>query len=168
MASLPAQFDVRRIYRDYGEPMKEMAGFIVRWNPRPICRHVCWSNMGKFIAVGLDRYTGKFRGLSGIPAFVGLALLSSFLCMFIASGSAIWSILAPFSYQCLCYLAFTGICAILFRIADSSTSIALAPVSPFCPTVSWIPATLQTRRETGYLLFVSLALSAYLFWWYGC
>ncbi len=35
-------------------------------------------------------------GLSGIPAFVGLALLSSFLCMFIASGSAIWSILAPF------------------------------------------------------------------------
>ncbi len=41
-------------------------------------------------------------------------------------------------------------------------SLALGRIS-FCSTVSWIPATLQTRRETGYLLFVSLALSTYLF-----
>lgn len=116
--------------------------------------------MGKFIAVGLTDIL-ESSGLSGIPAFVGLALLSSFLCMFIASGSAIWSILAPFSYRCLCYLLSPGICANplsycrLIRIAFS------AGIS-FCSTVSWIPATLQTRRETGYLLFVSFALSTYL------
>lgn len=41
--------------------------------------------------------------------------------------------------------------------------IAFSASISFCSTVSWIPATLQTRRETGYLLFVSLALSTYLF-----
>lgn len=45
----------------------------------------------------------------------------------------------------------------------ASIRIAFSAGISFCPTVSWIPATLQTRRETGYLLFVSLALSAYLF-----
>lgn len=42
-------------------------------------------------------------------------------------------------------------------------NFSLVAVISFCSTVSWIPATLQTRRETGYLLFVSLALSTYLF-----
>lgn len=40
--------------------------------------------------------------------------------------------------------------------------IAFSAGISFCSTVSWIPATLQTRRETGYLLFVSFALSTYL------
>ncbi len=101
-------------------------------------------------------------GLSGIPAFVGLALLSSFLCMFIASGSAIWSILAPIFVPMYMLLGFhPAFAQILFRIADSSV-LPLAPVSPFVP-LFLDSCTLQTRRETGYLLFVSLALSAYLF-----
>ncbi len=144
------------------EPMKEMAGFIVM--VFPLAQFVAmfnWSNMGKFIAVGLTDILESSGG-SGIPAFVGLALLSSFLCMFIASGSAIWSILAP-DFRTNVYATWLspGICANplsycrLIRIAFS------AGIS-FCSTVSWIPATLQTRRETGYLLFVSLALSAYL------
>lgn len=139
------------------EPMKEMAGFIVM--VFPLAQFVAmfnWSNMGKFIAVGLTDIL-ESSGLSGIPAFVGLALLSSFLCMFIASGSAIWSILAPIFVPMFMLLGFhPAFAQILFRIAFS------AGIS-FCSTVSWIPATLQTRRETGYLLFVSLALSTYLF-----
>ncbi len=105
------------------EPMKEMAGFIVM--VFPLAQFVAmfnWSNMGKFIAVGLTDIL-ESSGLSGIPAFVGLALLSSFLCMFIASGSAIWSILAPFSYQCLCYLAFTR------HLRKSSFVL---PTHPYC------------------------------------
>ncbi|EGI37210.1 aminobenzoyl-glutamate transport protein [Escherichia coli TA271] len=61
--------------------------------------------MGKFIAVGLTDIL-ESSGLSGIPAFVGLALLSSFLCMFIASGSAIWSILAPIFVPMFMLLGF--------------------------------------------------------------
>lgn len=88
--------------------------------------------MGKFIAVGLTDIL-ESSGLSGIPAFVGLALLSSFLCMFIASGSAIWSILAPIFVPMFMLLGFhPAFAQILFRIADSSV-LPLAPVSPFVP-----------------------------------
>ncbi|MWR77198.1 p-aminobenzoyl-glutamate transporter, partial [Escherichia coli] len=103
------------------EPMKEMAGFIVM--VFPLAQFVAmfnWSNMGKFIAVGLTDIL-ESSGLSGIPAFVGLALLSSFLCMFIASGSAIWSILAPIFVPMFMLLGFhPAFAQILFRIADSS------------------------------------------------
>lgn len=115
------------------EPMKEMAGFIVM--VFPLAQFVAmfnWSNMGKFIAVGLTDIL-ESSGLSGIPAFVGLALLSSFLCMFIASGSAIWSILAPIFVPMFMLLGFhPAFAQILFRIADSSV-LPLAPVSPFVP-----------------------------------
>jgi aminobenzoyl-glutamate transport protein len=115
------------------EPMKEMAGFIVM--VFPLAQFVAmfnWSNMGKFMAVGLTDVL-ETAGLSGVPAFVGLALLSSLLCMFIASGSAIWSILAPIFVPMFMLLGFhPAFAQILFRVADSSV-IPLAPVSPFVP-----------------------------------
>ncbi|MCS2147355.1 p-aminobenzoyl-glutamate transporter [Scandinavium manionii] len=115
------------------EPMKEMAGFIVM--VFPLAQFVAmfnWSNMGKFMAVGLTDVL-ESAGLGGVPAFVGLALLSSLLCMFIASGSAIWSILAPIFVPMFMMLGFhPAFAQILFRVADSSV-IPLAPVSPFVP-----------------------------------
>ncbi|MFQ7389686.1 MAG: AbgT family transporter [Escherichia sp.] len=48
--------------------------------------------------------------------------------MFIASGSAIWSILAPFVPMFMLF-GFRSAFKILFRIADSSV-LPLAPVSP--------------------------------------
>lgn len=129
------------------EPMKEMAGFIVM--VFPLAQFVAmfnWSNMGKFIAVGLTDIL-ESSGLSGIPAFVGLALLSSFLCMFIASGSAIWSILAPIFVPMFMLLGFhPAFAQILFRIADSSV-LPLAPVSPlFHYFLDSCNATNQTRN----------------------
>nr|WP_322355398.1 AbgT family transporter [Klebsiella quasipneumoniae] len=91
-----------------------------------------WSNMGRFMAVGLTDLL-ESAGMNGVPAFVGLALLSAFLCMFIASGSAIWSILAPIFVPMFMLLGFhPAFTQILFRIADSSV-LPLAPVSPFVP-----------------------------------
>ena len=88
--------------------------------------------MGKFMAVGLTDLL-ESAGMNGVPAFVGLALLSAFLCMFIASGSAIWSILAPIFVPMFMLLGFhPAFAQILFRIADSSV-LPLAPVSPFVP-----------------------------------
>lgn len=114
-------------------PMREMAGFIVM--VFPLAQFVAmfsWSNMGRFMAVGLTDVL-ESSGLDGIPAFVGLALLSSLLCMFIASGSAIWSILAPIFVPMFMLMGFhPAFAQILFRIADSSV-LPLAPVSPFVP-----------------------------------
>jgi p-aminobenzoyl-glutamate transporter AbgT len=94
--------------------------------------------------------------MNGVPAFVGLALLSAFLCMFIASGSAIWSILAPIFVPMFMLLGFhPAFAQILFRIADSSV---LAPVSPFVPL--FLGFLQRYRPDANWnLLLAGLALS---------
>jgi aminobenzoyl-glutamate transport protein len=115
------------------DPMKSMAGFIVM--VFPLSQFVAffnWSNMGKFMAIGLTDVLENL-GMTGIPAFVGLIFLSALLCMFIASGSAIWSILAPIFVPMFMLLGFhPAFAQIVFRVADSSV-IPLAPMSPFVP-----------------------------------
>lgn len=115
------------------DPMKAMAGFIVM--VFPLSQFVAffnWSNMGKFMAIGLTDVLENL-GMTGIPAFLGLIFLSAFLCMFIASGSAIWSILAPIFVPMFMLLGFhPAFAQIVFRIADSAV-IPLAPMSPFVP-----------------------------------
>lgn len=115
------------------DPMKSMAGFIVM--VFPLSQFVAffnWSNMGKFMAIGLTDVLENL-GMTGIPAFLGLIFLSALLCMFIASGSAIWSILAPIFVPMFMLLGFhPAFAQIVFRIADSSV-IPLAPMSPFVP-----------------------------------
>lgn len=115
------------------EPMKSMAGFIVM--VFPLAQFVAffnWSNMGKFMAIGLTDVL-ETAGVSGAPAFLGLMFLSAFLCMFIASGSAIWSILAPVFVPMFMLLGFhPAFAQMIFRIADSAV-LPLAPMSPFLP-----------------------------------
>lgn len=115
------------------DPMKSMAGFIVM--VFPLSQFVAffnWSNMGKFMAVGLTDML-EAAGMSGAPAFLGLMFLSAFLCMFIASGSAIWSILAPIFVPMFMLLGFhPAFAQMIFRIADSAV-LPLAPMSPFLP-----------------------------------
>lgn len=115
------------------DQMKSMAGFIVM--VFPLSQFVAffnWSNMGKFMAIGLTDVLENL-GMTGIPAFLGLIFLSALLCMFIASGSAIWSILAPIFVPMFMLLGFhPAFAQIVFRVADSSV-IPLAPMSPFVP-----------------------------------
>lgn len=115
------------------DPMKNMAGFIVM--VFPLSQFVAffnWSNMGKFMAIGLTDVLENL-GMTGVPAFIGLMFLSAFLCMFIASGSAIWSILAPIFVPMFILLGFhPAFAQIVFRIADSAV-LPLAPMSPFLP-----------------------------------
>ena len=112
---------------------EEHGGFIVM--VFPLSQFVAffnWSNMGKFMAVGLTDML-ESAGMTGAPAFIGLMFLSAFLCMFIASGSAIWSILAPIFVPMFMLLGFhPAFAQMIFRIADSSV-LPLAPMSPFLP-----------------------------------
>ncbi|MBD8162762.1 p-aminobenzoyl-glutamate transporter [Erwinia persicina] len=115
------------------EPMKSMAGFIVM--VFPLAQFVAmfnWSNMGTFMAVGLTDLLEQMA-MTGAPAFIGLMFLSAFLCMFIASGSAIWSILAPIFVPMFMLLGFhPAFAQMIFRIADSAV-LPLSPMSPFLP-----------------------------------
>ncbi|MCX8957857.1 p-aminobenzoyl-glutamate transporter [Erwinia psidii] len=148
------------------DPMKSMAGFIVM--VFPLSQFVAffnWSNMGKFMAVGLTDLLEK-AGMTGVPAFVGLMFLSAFLCMFIASGSAIWSILAPIFVPMFMLLGFhPAFAQMIFRIADSAV-LPLAPMSPFLPLFLGFLQRYRKDAQLGtyYMLIVPYPLVFFSAW----
>ncbi|MFV8982652.1 p-aminobenzoyl-glutamate transporter [Serratia fonticola] len=148
------------------EPMKNMAGFIVM--VFPLSQFVAffnWSNMGKFMAIGLTDLL-EAAGMSGAPAFLGLMFLSAFLCMFIASGSAIWSILAPIFVPMFMLLGFhPAFAQMIFRIADSSV-LPLAPMSPFLPLfLGFLQRYLKDAKlGTYYVLIMPYPLVFFAVW----
>ncbi|MFS2223251.1 p-aminobenzoyl-glutamate transporter [Pantoea sp. B65] len=148
------------------EPMKNMAGFIVM--VFPLSQFVAffnWSNMGKFMAIGLTDLL-EAAGMSVTSAFLCLMFLSAFLCMFIASGSAIWSILAPIFIPIFMLLGLhPAFAQMIFRIADSAF-IPLAPTSPF---LALFLSFLQRYRKgaqlgTYYMLIMPYPLVFFAAW----
>ncbi|GAA3583269.1 p-aminobenzoyl-glutamate transporter [Gibbsiella greigii] len=148
------------------DPMKNMAGFIVM--VFPLSQFVAffnWSNMGKFMAIGLTDML-EAAGMSGAPAFLGLMFLSAFLCMFIASGSAIWSILAPIFVPMFILLGFhPAFAQMIFRIADSSV-LPLAPMSPFLPLFLGFLQRYRKDAQLGtyYMLIIPYPLVFFSVW----
>ncbi|PHM50730.1 p-aminobenzoyl-glutamate transporter [Xenorhabdus miraniensis] len=148
------------------DPMKSMAGFIIM--VFPLAQFVAffnWSNMGKFMAIGLTDIL-ETLGMTGVPAFIGLMFLSSFLCMFIASGSAIWSILAPIFVPMFVLLGFhPAFAQIIFRISDSAV-LPLAPLSPFLPLfLGFLQRYYQNAKlGTYYTLILPYPLVFYAVW----
>ncbi|MBE5253468.1 p-aminobenzoyl-glutamate transporter [Mixta mediterraneensis] len=148
------------------DPMKNMAGFIVM--VFPLSQFVAffnWSNMGKFMAIGLTDVL-ESAGISGVPAFLGLMFLSAFLCMFIASGSAIWSILAPVFVPMFMLLGFhPAFAQMIFRIADSAV-LPLAPMSPFLPLFLAFLQRYQKDAQLGtyYMLIFPYPLVFFISW----
>ncbi|MFH5181702.1 p-aminobenzoyl-glutamate transporter [Paenibacillus sp. TAB 01] len=149
-----------------GDPMKHMAGFIVM--VFPLSQFVAffnWSNMGKFMALSIIDVLEKLN-MTGVPVFVGLMFLSALLTMFIASGSAIWSILAPVFVPMFMLLGFhPAFAQIVFRVADSSV-IPFAPMSPFLPLFL---SFLQRYRKdaqlgTYYSLILPYPIAFFIVW----
>ncbi|WP_068503192.1 AbgT family transporter [Paenibacillus kribbensis] len=137
-------------------PIKDMAGFIIM--VFPLSQFVAmfnWSNMGRFIALYITDMLEKIN-LTGVPVFVGLIFLSAFLCMFIASGSAIWSLLAPVFIPMFMVLGYhPAFAQLIFRVADSSV-IPLAPVSPFIPL--FVGFLQQYKKDAKLGTYYSLIL----------
>lgn len=148
------------------EPMKNMAGFIVM--VFPLSQFVAffnWSNMGKFLAIGLTDLQ-EAADMSGTPAFLSLLFLSAFLCLFIASGSAIWSILAPIFIPIFMLLGFhPAFAQMIFRIADSAV-IPLAPMSPFLPLFLGFLQRYRKDAQIGtyYMLIMPYPLVFFAAW----
>ncbi|WKX25671.1 AbgT family transporter [Tatumella ptyseos] len=158
------------------DSMKNMAGFIVM--VFPLAQFVAlftWSNMGKFMAMGLTNLMEN-ADIHGAPAFIGLLLLSALLCMFIASGSAIWSILAPVFVPMFVVLGFhPAFAQIIFRIGDSCV-LPLSPLSPFLPLFLGFLQKYIKEAELGtyYRLIMPYPLVFFISWivllslWYVC
>lgn len=148
------------------DPIKGMAGFIVM--VFPLSQFVAmfnWSNMGSFLALSITDVLEKMN-MTGAPVFIGLMFLSAFLCMFIASGSAIWSLLAPVFIPMFMALGFhPAFAQIAFRIADSSV-IPFAIVSPFIPLFLGFLQEYKKDAKLGtyYSLILPYPIAIFILW----
>ncbi|MED4583284.1 AbgT family transporter [Brevibacillus choshinensis] len=148
------------------DPIKGMAGFIVM--VFPLSQFVAmfnWSNMGSFLALSITDVLEKMN-MTGAPVFIGLMFLSAFLCMFIASGSAIWSLLAPVFIPMFMALGFhPAFAQIAFRVADSSV-IPFAIVSPFIPLFLGFLQEYKKDAKLGtyYSLILPYPIAIFILW----
>ncbi|GED67880.1 p-aminobenzoyl-glutamate transporter [Brevibacillus reuszeri] len=148
------------------DPIKGMAGFIVMIFP--LSQFVAmfnWSNMGSFLALSITDVLEQMN-MTGAPVFIGLMFLSAFLCMFIASGSAIWSLLAPVFVPMFMALGFhPAFAQVAFRVADSSV-IPFAIVSPFIPLFLNFLQEYKKDAKLGtyYSLILPYPIAIFVLW----
>ncbi|MFM1653361.1 AbgT family transporter [Brevibacillus sp. B_LB10_24] len=163
VGAIKKQNDIPALLTD---PIKGMAGFIVM--VFPLSQFVAmfnWSNMGSFLALFITDLLEKLN-MSGAPVFVGLMFLSAFLCMFIASGSAIWSLLAPVFVPMFMALGYhPAFAQIAFRVADSSV-IPFAIISPFIPLFLNFLQEYQKDAKLGtyYSLILPYPIAIFIIW----
>ncbi|MEE9907238.1 AbgT family transporter [Brucella intermedia] len=70
-------------------------------------------------------------GFGGIPLLVSFVVLATVMNLFITSGSAQWSLMAPIFVPMMMLVGFEpALIQAAFRIADSSTNI-VTPMSPY-------------------------------------
>ncbi|OXM65167.1 MULTISPECIES: AbgT family transporter [Amycolatopsis] len=113
------------------EAVKDMAGYIVLI--LAISQFIAvftWSNLGTLLAVRGAEFLQSVHltGFAGILAFV---VLVSVLNLFITSGSALWSLVAPVFVPAFMLLGYDpGFVQAAYRIGDSATQI-ITPLSPY-------------------------------------
>ncbi|WP_027624970.1 AbgT family transporter [Clostridium lundense] len=96
--------------------------------------HFNWSNLGYVLAVkGADLLSAA--NFTGIPLFIGFVILTAFINLFIGSGSAKWSLLAPIFVPMFYMLGYSpALTQVLYRIGDSPTNI-ISPLFPYFPII---------------------------------
>ena len=117
------------------------------------------SNLTTILAVKGANWLQEMN-LGGIPLLIMFILLSSFINLFIFSGSSKWLILAPIFVPMFSIVGFTpALTQVAYRIGDSSTNI-IAPLSYYVPVVIGLLEQYRTDKDAkiGIGTVVSLGL----------
>lgn len=89
-----------------------------------------WTNLGEWIAIGGSHLLDS-SGFGGTPLLVAFIGLAAVMNVFITSGSAQWSLMAPIFIPMLMLVGFEpALVQASYRIADSATNI-ISPMSPY-------------------------------------
>lgn len=114
-----------------------------------------WSKLGFVLAVeGADLL--KNLNLRGIPLFVMFILLSAFINLFIGSGSAKWTLLAPIFIPMFYMLGYNpALTQMLYRIGDSTINV-ISPLFPYMPIV--LVLAQEYEEDSGVGTVISLML----------
>lgn len=153
MGRIKSQADVPKLM---GESIKDMSGFIVLvFVIAQFIAFFNWSNLGILLAVkGADFL--KSMDLTGFPILLGFSLLTLVVSMFIASGSALWAVLAPVFIPMLMLLDFhPAFIQIAYRIADSATN-TITPMNPYLPMM--LAYYQRYKKDAGFGTILSTML----------
>lgn len=93
-----------------------------------------WTNLGLLISVKLANMISH-AGFIGVPLFISYILVCTTVNLFIGSGSAKWSLLAPIFVPMFTILGYhPAWTQVLYRIGDSSTNV-ISPLFNYLPII---------------------------------
>lgn len=143
-------------------------GMIEKWNQLPGLLATGINSMVNFMVIALPAslfiylfnasniptYLGaaggawlKSTGFTGFGLFVLIALFSTFLNLFMTSGSSKWMILAPILIPMLYAVGFSpALTTVAYRIGDSATN-AIAPISSDVALIVGLLAKYNTDKD---------------------
>ncbi|GAB3969700.1 AbgT family transporter [Actinoallomurus acanthiterrae] len=113
------------------EAVKSMAGYVVLiFVAAQVIALFNWSNLGLVLAVKGAALL-KSIGLTGLGVIVLFIALTAVLSLFIVSGSALWSLLAPVFVPAFMLLGMSpALSQAAFRVGDSAMHI-VTPMNPY-------------------------------------
>ncbi|MDN4493055.1 AbgT family transporter [Ureibacillus aquaedulcis] len=113
------------------EGIKDMSTFIVlAFAIAQFIAYIQWSNLAIWISVDGSELL-KSINFTGFPVIILFVLLTAVLSLFITSGTALWSVLAPVFVPMLMLLDFhPAFIQVAYRVADSATNM-ITPLNPF-------------------------------------
>ena len=118
------------------------------------------SNMALVMAVKLADSL-KNAGFTGFGLLVIIILFSTFINLFITSGSTKWAFMAPVIIPMLYYLGYTPqLAQLLYRIGDSCTN-SITPMMPYFPILLGFAA--KYDKDTGIGTIVARGIPLSLF-----
>ncbi len=138
------------------EAVKTMSGYIVLvFIIGQFVAYFNWTNIGVIIAVKGAEFL-QTVGFTGLPLIIGMILLSTIVNIFIGSGSAKWSILAPIFVPMLMLLGYSpAMTQVIYRIGDSSTN-PITPLFPYFPIALGLAQYYDEDAGMGTLMSLML------------
>jgi aminobenzoyl-glutamate transport protein len=123
------------------------------------------SNMAIVMAVKLAGWLQNM-GLTGFGLLVAIILLSTFINLFVTSGSTKWAFMAPVIIPMLYYLDYSPqLAQLLYRIGDSSTN-GITPMMPYFPILLGFATRYDKKAGIGTIVSQGIPISLFfLFVW---
>lgn len=125
------------------------------------------SNMAIVMAVKLAAWLQNM-GLTGFGLLVAIILLSTFINLFVTSGSTKWAFMAPVIIPMLYYLNYSPqLAQLLYRIGDSSTN-SITPMMPYFPILLGFATRYDKDAGIGTIVSQGIPISLFfMFVWIG-
>ena len=124
-----------------------------------------WTNLGLLISVNLASIIDG-AGFVGVPLFIAYIIVCTLVNLFIGSGSAKWSLLAPIFVPMFNFLGYNPAWTqLLYRIGDSCTNV-ISPLFQYLPIILAFMQEYDEEAGIGTLISLMLPYSMmFLIFW---